>query len=258
MADVRSAAGVPVLSNFSGVATPSPGTPIVVNTTTGDLYVVATGDIVTKIPSATSLYSLPRAAAAGTVNAITADFSPDLTLTDQTICAVISAGANTTTTPTFAPDGLTARTITARGGLPLFAGDIGPAGFVALLEYNLANTRWELLNPAAPKDIEVTLAEAAPTSMDISLGTIFDLTLTASRTINFTGGTAALDGRKCVLRIKQGGSGSYLVTWGTGSHFGTSFTSITLSTAVNAVDLVGIIYRHAATSYDIAAYSLGY
>lgn len=91
---------------------------------------------------------IQRAAAGGTVNAITATYSPALTLTDQVIAVVISAGENTSTTPTFAPDGLTAHTITARGGVALVAGDIGPAGFAAILEYNLANTRWELLNPA--------------------------------------------------------------------------------------------------------------
>lgn len=97
---------------------------------------------------ATTASVLPRTAAGGTVDAITADFTPDLTLSDQMMCAVIVAGANTTTTPTFAPDGLTAHTITKRGGQALVAGDIASAGFVAMLEYNSANTRWELLNPA--------------------------------------------------------------------------------------------------------------
>lgn len=90
---------------------------------------------------------VPRAAAGGTVDAITATYSPAVTLADQILVAVVSAGANATTTPTFAPNGLTARTITKGGGQALAAGDIGGAGFVALLEYNLANTRWELLNP---------------------------------------------------------------------------------------------------------------
>lgn len=97
----------------------------------------------------------PVAAAAGTVDAITANFTPDLTLADQTGCYVVCAGANVTTTPTFAPDGLTAHTITARGGAALKVGDIGGAGFVALLIYNLANTRWELLNPVVDSGIGV-------------------------------------------------------------------------------------------------------
>ncbi|WP_114968550.1 hypothetical protein [Rhodoferax ferrireducens] len=93
--------------------------------------------------------TLPIVAAGGTVDAITADFSPNLTLTDKTLCFVVCAGANTLTNPTFAPDGLTAQTITARGGAALNVGDIPAGGFVAIFEYNLAGTCWELLNPSA-------------------------------------------------------------------------------------------------------------
>jgi hypothetical protein len=91
---------------------------------------------------------LPRAAAGGTANAITATFSPAITLADKTIVAVVAGAANSTTTPTFAPNGLTAHTITKNGNSALVAGDIAAAGHVILLEYNLAGTRWELLNPA--------------------------------------------------------------------------------------------------------------
>ncbi len=92
--------------------------------------------------------SIPIAAAAGTADAITANFTPDLTLTDKTLCAVVAGAANATTTPTFAPDGLTAHTITKTGGNALVAGEIAGALHVIFLEYNSANTRWELLNPA--------------------------------------------------------------------------------------------------------------
>lgn len=88
------------------------------------------------------------AAAGGTVNAITATYSPALTLTDGKRCYVVASGANTSTIPTFEPDGLTAHTITKKGGVALLAGDISAALHVIILEYNLANTRWELLNPA--------------------------------------------------------------------------------------------------------------
>lgn len=88
------------------------------------------------------------AAATGTVNAITATYTPAITLADKTICSLYCAGANTSTAPTFAPNGLTARPITKLGGQALAAGDIPRAGFVALLQYDLASTRWELLNPA--------------------------------------------------------------------------------------------------------------
>ena len=89
------------------------------------------------------------AAATGTVDAITATFVPAIANTDMQTCIVVCAGSNTITNPTFAPNGATPRTITMKGGQPLEIGSIGAAGFAAMLEYNLANTRWELLNPAA-------------------------------------------------------------------------------------------------------------
>lgn len=89
----------------------------------------------------------PIAAAGGTVNAITANYTPDVTLTNFMLVAFTSSGANTTTAPTFSPDGLTPRTIVKRGGSALVAGDIGAAGSVHFLEYNSAATRWELINP---------------------------------------------------------------------------------------------------------------
>ena len=91
---------------------------------------------------------MPIVAAGGTVDVITATYAPVITLVDQLVVAVVSLGANTVTTPSFAPNSLTARTIVKRGGVALVANDLPAALGVYLLEYNLANTRWELLNPA--------------------------------------------------------------------------------------------------------------
>src|SRR5258706_11919390 len=48
--------------------------------------------------------SFPIVAAGGTVDVITANYSPDLALTNLTTAAFVSTGANSSTTPTFAPD----------------------------------------------------------------------------------------------------------------------------------------------------------
>lgn len=96
--------------------------------------------------------SIPIIAAGGSVDAITATFNPAITLADTQLCAFIATGANTSTTPTFAPNGLTAHTIVKKGGQALAAGDIPAQYAVCILEYNLANTRWELLNPAVSAD----------------------------------------------------------------------------------------------------------
>lgn len=88
-------------------------------------------------------------AGGGTADAITATYSPAITaLIDGQVCRVRATAANATTTPTFAPNGLTARTITKIGGSALAVGDIGAAGHELYLVYRLSATRWELINPA--------------------------------------------------------------------------------------------------------------
>jgi microcystin-dependent protein len=82
----------------------------------------------------------------GSVNAIAATYTPSVTaLVDGMTLNVRAANTNTTTTPTFAPNGLTAHTITKTGGGTLNPGDIQANGEITL-RYNLANTRWEYLN----------------------------------------------------------------------------------------------------------------
>ena len=87
----------------------------------------------------------------GTADAITAAYSiPLTTLVDGQLCHVRAGAANATTTPTFSPNGITARTIVKEGGSVLVAGDIAGDGHELVLRYDLTNTRWELLNPAQP------------------------------------------------------------------------------------------------------------
>jgi hypothetical protein len=90
--------------------------------------------------------------ATGTADALAASYSPALAaLVDGQYCFVRAGFANATTTPTFSPNGLTARTITKLGGTAIAIGDIAGAGAELILRYNLASTRWELLNPATVK-----------------------------------------------------------------------------------------------------------
>lgn len=120
--------------------------------------------------------SLLFAPATGTGDAITASFSPATTaLTDGEQVCVRAASANATTTPTFAPDGLTAHTITRFGGAALVAGDI-VANHELTLRYNAANTRWELLNPHNPSLRDTSAA------FDVAMAATSSITLTAQRT----------------------------------------------------------------------------
>lgn len=86
--------------------------------------------------------------AGGTADAITASYAINFTtLLNGQLCFVRASAANATTTPTFSPNGITARTIVKNGGQALIAGDIAGDNHELILRYDLANTRWELLNP---------------------------------------------------------------------------------------------------------------
>jgi hypothetical protein len=93
----------------------------------------------------------PWADAGGTADAITATYTPAITtLVDGMRLRVRAGAANATTTPTFSPNGLTARTITKHGGSALAVGDIAGAGHELILVYRSSATRWELINPKPP------------------------------------------------------------------------------------------------------------
>jgi hypothetical protein len=130
------------------------------------------------------------ATAGGTVDAITATYSPVVTLSNLTCVGFVASGANTSTTPTFAPDGLTAHTITKKGGVALRAGDIPGALAVCLVEYNSANTRWELLNPASEiYGTEQTIASA--TTTDLGTKSTNNILISGTTTITGFGSSAS-------------------------------------------------------------------
>lgn len=92
--------------------------------------------------------------ASGTVDAITADFVPVMhSLADGNRVLVRASGPNATTTPTFAPNGLTAKTIVKNGNQALAKGDIFGAGHELDMVRNLDNDNWELLNPSSVRRI---------------------------------------------------------------------------------------------------------
>jgi hypothetical protein len=87
------------------------------------------------------------AVAGGTADAITATYSPATTApADGQLYYVRATAANMTATPTFAPDGQTARTITKFGNKALGIGDIYGAGQELILRYRTSDTKYEWLN----------------------------------------------------------------------------------------------------------------
>lgn len=88
------------------------------------------------------------APAGGTPDAIQVEYNPGIAaLSDGQLCYFRASSANATTTPTFSPSGLTPAVITKLGGAALIPGDIVGGLAECVVRYNLANTRWELINP---------------------------------------------------------------------------------------------------------------
>lgn len=87
--------------------------------------------------------------ATGTVDAITATYSPAITaLNNGMVLRFRPTGANATTTPTFSPNGLAGKTIVKGANAALVAGDIAGAAAWVEVQYDLALDKWVILNPA--------------------------------------------------------------------------------------------------------------
>jgi hypothetical protein len=98
----------------------------------------------------------------GTADAITATYSPAVTAVVEGMrLRVRATAANATTTPTFAPNGLTARTIKKLNGQALVAGDIAGDEHDLDLTYVATGTYWNLNNPAS-------IGAASATSLTVS------------------------------------------------------------------------------------------
>lgn len=125
-------------------------------------------DIADWIEAAVRSIGIPTAAAGGTADAITADFTPNVALTNGTTVIVRAGAANTTTTPTFAPDGLTAKTIVKGNNLALAAGDIAGAGHWLEMNFDSVLDKWVLQNPARGVTSSVVYREIQPVSASVA------------------------------------------------------------------------------------------
>lgn len=212
-------------------------------------------------------------AGGGTADAITATYAPAITaLVDGQECYVRATAANATTTPTFSPNGITARTIVKTGGVALAIGDIVGVGHELHLRYLLASTRWELLNPAATAvasastavrgtvelstaaefrndtadraltgefvwdaAAEVTLTDAATIAVDMA--TFFNaiVTLGGNRTLGQPSNTKV--GQSGCIRIVQDGTGSRTLAYHADWKFAGGVDP-TLTTTAAATDLL--------------------
>jgi hypothetical protein len=215
----------------------------------------------------------------GTADAITLVFAPVHTAwTTGERFSWVSAGTNTTTTPTVNKDGVGAKTIVKNittGTGPLSAGDIGGAGFVAEATYDGTNV--VLLNPLVTvpagtaeattaewrantadrvltTDIVysaaalVTLTDAATIAVDMDTGFNFTVTLGGNRTLGQPTNTEV--GKSGVIRIIQDGTGSKTLAYHADWKFAGGVDP-TLSTAAGTVDL--LFYQVIATNFIYAS-----
>lgn len=157
-----------------------------------------------------------------------------------------------------------------------------------LLTYNSTSSVWENANPAYTGTVTsvggtgsvngITLTGTVTSSGNLTLGGALTpqtqaSSVATSTTINWankdvttltlTGNTAitnsgAVNGQKMILQLVQGGSGSYTVTFTSETQFGTSFTSITLSTTVGKMDMIGLVYSTVNNKYNIVSFAAGY
>jgi len=195
---------------------------------------------------------IPIIAAGGTADAITATFSPAITLSDLKVVAVRAGYANATTTPTFTPNALTTHTITKNGGGALVAGDIPAVNAIILLQYDLANTRWELLNPVFNSVLGANVSgNIAGTSANVS-GTVAVANGGTGATTLTANNVVLGNGTSAVAFVAPSTSGNVL------KSNGTTWTSA----APNAAGIFTVSYVSTAQTLSVAgsltlAHSLG-
>ena len=216
---------------------------------------VTTTGLQNNAATSTDVDTVQWAEAAGTADVLTAAFGTTITaLVDGLIVGVRALLANATTTPTFSPDTLTAKTIVKGGGLALVAGDIAGVGHELFLRYDLGNTRWELLNPYVASDVHKSLTADAtgtnvataqpwfPSAGGVTLAAgsyLFRGVLRTSRADGFVshttgvsfGGTAAITGIDYLGKGKKNDTNALADLQG---FFGSAATTLVLKSSSNS------------------------
>lgn len=114
------------------------------------------------------------AAVGGTADAITTVLTPSISAYADRMIVFFTPDENNTGAATLAVNGLTARSIVKMGATALVAGDLA-AGVPAMVMYDLANTRWILLNPQAAWPVALGgtgAATAANARTNLGLGSL--------------------------------------------------------------------------------------
>jgi hypothetical protein len=164
------------------------------------LYIIDSTGAVTSSATAQAIQqqSFNAAAGGGTGDTITATFTPAITsFVDKTLVWVWASAANTTATPTFSPNGMTAKTIVKGAGAALIPGDIPGANAVIELEYNATLGDWILVNPKYP---------FIPLTAAMFHNTV--ITVTGSSTLTITAANNPFAGGGLSLSLNAGTTGA--------------------------------------------------
>lgn len=153
-------------------------------------------------------------AGGGTADVITATYAPALTaLTNGCHLRFRATAANATTTPTFAPNGLTAKTIVKGSNTALVAGDIAGASHECIVQYNSTTDKWHLLNPIVPFAAGTTVVNNGGTPevalpRNAQTGTTYTiLTGDRGKHVTFSNGSAV------AVTLPQAGAAGFLLSW---------------------------------------------
>jgi hypothetical protein len=102
----------------------------------------------------------------------------------------------------------------------------------------------------------ISLTDAATITTDASTGSVFYVTIAASRTL--ANPTNPTDGQKIMYRIKQGGAGSFSLTYGSQFRFSTDLPQPSLTATAGKTDRLAFEYNAADTKWDCIGVSRGY
>ena len=100
------------------------------------------------------------------------------------------------------------------------------------------------------------LTDATTIAVDASLGDVQTVTIAGNRTM--AAPTNPRDGQLLLFKIKQGGSGSYTITWNAVYQFTATIPAPVLSTTVGISDYIGFIYDAVSARWNCLTYALYY
>lgn len=114
--------------------------------------------------------------------------------------------------------------------------------------------RW--LNNEPDSLVVATLIDAANVLTDTSAGDLF--TLTTTQNFTMANPTNMVNGKLICYKIKQDGTGSRVITWGSAFRGSTDVTLPVLTTTANYVDYILFIYDSVVDKWNCLAVSKGY